>query len=194
MDTTSLIFVSLVAILAIAAIAIALVATREIQTQYRHRHHRPRAQVTAFKMPLWGSILSAIVTVAAIQAMNRYTPTQPFQRDPAALPPFAIVGTIPGQDGEIRIRNSAPQEMRVDFRQNGKLIRTGKIPKCEQCQIYTDRPPQCPQYGYSESYPLPPGTYDVWVSWAGSSRPFAGRWIVQQGTAYDGCFYLSWSA
>jgi hypothetical protein len=193
MDLSTIILYSLVATFAIVAIVIAVVITREIQSN-RHRQPYRRPQSTPIKQPLWASIALGVAIAIFSSAIRSYTPTQPFQRDPADLPPFAIVGTIPGQDGEIRIRNSAPQEMRVDFRQDGKLIRSGKIPKCEQCQVYTDRPPQCPQHGYSESYQLPPGTYEVWVSWAGSSRPFAGRWIVQQSTAYDGCFYLTWSA
>lgn len=185
----------LVIVMAIAAVGIVMVIVNEMHSQSQRPGRRIGRLGEVSKSALWTSVALGVVVGGPLSlAIRSYIPTQPFQRDPAALPPFAIVGTIPGQDGEIRIRNSAPQEMRVDFRKDGKLIRRGKIPRCGQCQVYTNNPPQCPQYGYSESYRLPPGTYDVWITWAGPSRPFAGRWIVQPSTAYDGCFYLIWSA
>lgn len=161
----------------------------------RPKYSRRSNQLTPTQAwSLLGALLLLTLIITAIQ-QNAITP--PFltnNTDAISLPPFQIMGRIPGTDGEISIRNSTPETMDVAFLQNNKVVTKGEIPRCSQCQTYAVAPPTCPTNGYSESYKMPPGVYTVRISWRGYVRPYFGRWQVAPSTAYSGCFTIGYSA
>lgn len=149
---------------------------------------------------IWGLVLGVAIVLASLLSQNfgggSYQTTAPFDRDAQQqleLPPLQHMGAIASVDGEITIRNSTPEPMKILFRQDKQIIQRGAIPKCPNCPVYLVHPDQCPQNGYSHGYTLPPGTYAIDISWRGNAQPYRGQWRVEGGQAYSGCFTLAHS-
>lgn len=130
---------------------------------------------------LWTSAL-ARVTVAEVRAEGARQIT-PAQR----------VGSTGDGSSVIRIKNSAPRQMKVAL--SGPTPKFETIPPCEGCQKYHRQGPKlCPDKGTTLEIPLEPGQYDLSIKYTeeGNEKIASGvgNWQLQAGARYSSCFMI----
>ena len=99
-------------------------------------------------------------------------------------------GPLHSDGGAIHIRNASPYE--VEYLFSGPEAVSVKIAACPSCQVTSAPLAYCPSAGPEVEVKLKAGTYDVVAT---SDRgefvfPFTGRWTVEPGASYSGCYYL----
>ncbi len=144
--------------------------------------------------PMWMSGIVGFALLSALSTSFSHTNRSalpPASEDYIPLPPPQSMGATNSDLVQLSITNSSPEEMKVFFK--GVEQQSAIIPRCPECQVYAESPPNCPKNGVTQTYSLKPGDYDVDIVFSGANtRPYRGRWTLMGRNLYSRCFTLTY--
>lgn len=108
------------------------------------------------------------------------------------LPPPTAVGGTGSDRITVEVVNDSPDGLEILYQ--GPVVDARTVTACAGCRYYTTASDQVCQGGDEPvvTIELPPGSYSFLVRSTSSDTvtPYAGRWVLEPGTAYSSCFSI----